>query len=80
MKLKCDVYGGKPPPKLTWNRDGFPMTSEPFLVPNGRHWRSEIVVESLSRQDLNSRFTCKAINHARATAVESSVQLDMNCK
>jgi Immunoglobulin domain len=80
MKLKCDVYGGKPTPKLTWHRDGYPILSETFLVPSGRHLRSEIVVERLSRQDLNSRFTCKAINHPRATAIESSVQLDMNCK
>ena len=80
MKLKCDVYGGKPQPKVTWHRDGYPMSSEQFPVPSGRHLRNEIIVENLSRQDLNSRFTCKAINHARATAIESSVQLDMNCK
>lgn len=80
MKLKCDVFGGKPQPKVTWNRDGYAILSETFMVPSGRHLRNEIVVERLSRQDLNSRFTCKAINHARATAIESSVQLDMNCK
>lgn len=80
MKLKCDVIGGKPQPKLTWYRDGYQIQSETFMVPSGRYLRSEIVVERLSRQDLNSRFTCKAINHPRATAIESSVQLDMNCK
>ncbi|KAL7017192.1 hypothetical protein ACKWTF_010287 [Chironomus riparius] len=78
MKLKCDVIGGKPQPKLTWYRDGYQIQSETFMVPSGRYLRSEIVVERLSRQDLNSRFTCKAINHPRATAIESSVQLDMN--
>lgn len=80
MKLKCDVFGGRPTPNVTWHRDGSPLSSETFLVPSGRHLRSEIVVERLSRQDLNSRFTCKAINHHRATPVEASVQLDMNCK
>jgi hypothetical protein len=80
MKLKCDVIGGKPQPKLTWYRDGYQIQSETFMVPSGRYLRSEIVVERLSRQDLNSRFTCKAINHPRATAIESSVQLDMNCE
>lgn len=80
MKLKCDVFGGRPTPNVTWYRDGYPISSEAFLVPSGRHLRSEIVVERLSRQDLNSRFTCKAINHHRATPVEASVQLDMNCK
>lgn len=80
MKLKCDVFGGRPTPNVTWLRDGSPVSSETFLVPSGRNLRSEIVVERLSRQDLNSRFTCKAINHHRATPVEASVQLDMNCK
>lgn len=80
VKLKCDVFGGRPTPNVTWHRDGSPLSSETYLVPSGRHLRSEIVVERLSRQDLNSRFTCKAINHHRATPVEASVQLDMNCK
>jgi immunoglobulin superfamily member 9B len=80
MKLKCDVFGGRPTPNVTWYRDGNPLSSESFLVPSGRHLRNEIVVERLSREDLNSRFTCKAINHDRATPVEASVQLDMNCK
>lgn len=80
MKLKCDVFGGRPTPNVTWYRDGYPLSSETVVVPSGRHLRSEIVLERLSRQDLNSRFTCKAINHHRATPVEVSVQLDMNCK
>lgn len=80
MKLKCDVFGGRPTPNVTWYRDGIPISSETFLVPSGRNLRSEIVVDRLSRQDLNSRFTCKAINHHRATPVEASVQLDMNCE
>ncbi|CRK89491.1 CLUMA_CG003227, isoform A [Clunio marinus] len=78
MKLKCDVFGGRPTPNVTWFRDDNLLSSETVLVPSGRHLRSEIVVERLSRQDLNSRFTCKAINHHRATPVEASVQLDMN--
>jgi hypothetical protein len=80
MKLKCDVFGGKPLPNITWYRDGYPIEATTDFVPSGRHLRSEIVVERLSRQDLNSRFTCKAINHPRSTPVEASVQLDMNCE
>jgi len=80
MKLKCDVFGGKPMPNLTWFRDGYPIFSESVVAPSGRYLRSEIEIERLNRQDLNSRFTCKAINHHRASALEASVQLDMNCK
>ena len=80
MKLKCDVFGGKPTPSVSWYRDGYPIASEADVSSGGRHLRSEIVLEKLSRQDLNSRFTCKAINHPRATPVEASVQIDMNCE
>lgn len=80
MKLKCDVVGGKPTPTVSWYRDGYPIVSDTDVGPGGRHLRSEIMLERLSRQDLNSRFTCKAINHPRATPVEASVQIDMNCE
>lgn len=80
MKLKCDVLGGKPTPTVSWSRDGYPIVSDTDVGSGGRYLRSEIMLERLSRQDLNSRFTCKAINHPRATPVEASVQIDMNCE
>ncbi|KAG4065909.1 hypothetical protein HA402_000356 [Bradysia odoriphaga] len=78
VSLKCDVYGGKPAPTVTWYRDDLPITAETFQTPERRNIRSEITLGPLGRQDLNTRLSCKAINHPRATPLESTVQIDMN--
>lgn len=73
-------YIGKPTPTVTWYRDDLPITAETFETPERRNIRSEITLGPLGRQDLNTRLSCKAINHPRATPLESTVQIDMNCK
>ncbi|KAL5284444.1 hypothetical protein ACFFRR_006630 [Megaselia abdita] len=78
VTLKCDVYGGKPTPTISWYRDGTPIVSETIQVPGGRYVQSEIQLGPLSREDLNTRLTCRANNHPRATPIESVVQIDMN--
>lgn len=80
IKLKCDVYGGKPTPTISWYRDGIPLGAETNFIPHGRHLRSEITLGPLTRQDLNSRLTCKSVNHQKMSPIETTVQLDMNCK
>lgn len=80
IKLKCDVYGGKPTPTISWYRDGIPLGAETNFLPNERHLRSSITLGPLTRQDLNSRLTCKSVNHQKSTPIETTVQLDMNCK
>ncbi|XP_055904209.1 lachesin-like [Eupeodes corollae] len=80
VSLKCEVYGGKPTPTISWYRDGIPVISETNHVPGGRYVQSEITLGPLSREDLNSRLTCRANNHPRATPIESVVQIDMNCE
>lgn len=71
---------GKPTPIVTWYRDDLPITAETFQAPERRSIRSEITLGPLGRQDLNTRLSCRAINHPRATPLESTVQIDMNCK
>nr|XP_029723029.1 uncharacterized protein LOC109423245 [Aedes albopictus] len=78
VTLRCDVYGGRPVPTVSWFRDGNPLVAESKNMPLSKHLRSEIVLGPLSRQDLHSKLVCKASNHERATAVEQSVQIDMN--
>ncbi|CAD7091434.1 unnamed protein product [Hermetia illucens] len=78
MSLRCEVYGGKPTPVVSWQRDGIPIISETNHVPGGRYVESEIMLGPLGREDLNSRLTCRATNHPRATPVEAVVQIDMN--
>lgn len=71
---------GKPTPAIQWSRDNVPIISETYEAPGGRSVRSDITIGPLGRQDLNSRLSCKAINHPRATPVETTVQIDMNCE
>lgn len=78
--IKCEFSVGKPTPIVAWYRDDLPITAETFQTPERRNIRSEITLGPLGRQDLNTRLSCKAINHPRATPLESTVQIDMNCK
>lgn len=71
---------GNPTPTISWYRDGTPIVSETIRIPGGRYVQSEIQLGPLSRDDLNTRLTCRANNHPRATPIESVVQIDMNCK
>uniref|UniRef100_A0A182IW72 Ig-like domain-containing protein n=2 Tax=Anopheles atroparvus TaxID=41427 RepID=A0A182IW72_ANOAO len=78
IKLRCDVYGGRPTPAVAWYRDGLPLAAETKYMPLGKHLRSEITLGPLTRQDLHTKLVCRASNHARANPVEQSVQIDMN--
>ena len=80
IKLRCDVYGGRPTPTVTWYRDGVAMVADTKYMPLGKHLRSEIALGPLTRQDLHTKLVCRASNHARANPVEQSVQIDMNCE
>ncbi|XP_050100509.1 protein turtle homolog B [Anopheles aquasalis] len=78
INLRCDVYGGRPTPTVTWYRDGTELVAETKYMPVGKHLRSEITLGPLTRQDLHTKLLCRATNHARANPVEQSVQIDMN--
>ncbi|ETN67965.1 hypothetical protein AND_000204 [Anopheles darlingi] len=78
INLRCDVYGGRPTPTVTWYRDGTELAAETRYMPVGKHLRSEITLGPLTRQDLHTKLLCRATNHARANPVEQSVQIDMN--
>ena len=71
---------GKPVPELSWYRDGKLIESVTKDVSGGQVRQTEIVLGPLKRSDLNSKLSCRAINHPNANPLEATVQIDMNCK
>ena len=71
---------GKPVPELSWYRDGQLIESVTKDVSGGQVRQTEIVLGPLKRSDLNSKLSCRAINHPNANPLEATVQIDMNCK
>lgn len=69
---------GRPRPNVNFYRDSIPIISETYETSNGV--KSDISLGPLGREHLNMRLTCKAINHPRASPLETTVQIDMNCK
>lgn len=65
---------------LIWYRDGIEIAPRADTMLYDKYVQSEITIGPIAREDLNSRLSCKAINHPRATPVESVVQIDMNCR
>ncbi|XP_075147144.1 sidestep VII transmembrane protein [Haematobia irritans] len=78
ISLKCAAFGGIPLPQITWLRDDLKLESQLNFVPGDHFVESEITLGPLTRADLNSRITCRATNHPRASPVETVVQIDMN--
>lgn len=71
---------GKPMPVIHWYRKSIPIIGETYETTGGQSVKSDITLGPLGRQDLNMRLTCKAINHPRASPLETTVQIDMNCE
>lgn len=69
---------GKPPPALTWWR-GRIQVDDTYEV-SSHIVRNELQLESLTRRDLMTDFTCQASNNNMSAPVKTSVTLDLNCK
>ncbi|XP_018319740.1 hemicentin-1-like [Agrilus planipennis] len=81
FNLRCDVYGGKPPPVVTWFRNDVPITDpEKVTVTemSPSHVRSELRMSGLTRNDVHSDLTCQANNSPRRPPLAATLVLDMN--
>ncbi|XP_023317761.1 protein turtle [Trichogramma pretiosum] len=82
MKLHCDVHGGKPPPRVSWYKNGRPTSSGGGVMRRQRDGtiRSELIVKGLRRRDVQSEFTCNATNNDRSHPLSASVRVNMNLR
>ncbi|XP_015439743.1 PREDICTED: hemicentin-2-like [Dufourea novaeangliae] len=76
LRLYCDVYGGKPTPKVSWHRNDTLVNDKTVTVRNGVT-RSELVIKNLGRDDVHSVLTCNATNNNRSIPLSSSVYVNM---
>ena len=54
-------FAGRPPPKLTWSRDGRVVDNTFSVMANGTV-RNELVLRKVDRSFLHDQLTCAASN------------------
>ena len=77
MTLSCDAFGGSPPPKVTWSRNGR-LVDETFTVLDNNTVRNELAFRHVDRSFLHNELTCSASNTELARPVSVTVHVDMN--
>ena len=68
---------GRPPPTLSWWKDGVSVGRNQTLRVNGNS-RSELLLESVRRSDLHSLIECRASNTPLAAPAVAQLSIDMN--
>ncbi|XP_044729672.1 protein turtle-like [Chrysoperla carnea] len=90
--LRCDVFGGKPVPQVTWYRNDVPVSSSKAtttILPSSSlgssafgsgstRVRSELTITHLTRDDVHSELTCRASNNNKTAPLAATLHVDMN--
>ncbi|KAJ3638861.1 hypothetical protein MTP99_002191 [Tenebrio molitor] len=78
--LRCDVFGAKPLPTVTWFRNDVMVSNVSIALPSGgtTHVRSELRITGLGRRDVHSELTCQALNNPKTAPLASTLHVDMN--
>uniref|UniRef100_T1J7V3 Ig-like domain-containing protein n=1 Tax=Strigamia maritima TaxID=126957 RepID=T1J7V3_STRMM len=77
--LSCEAVGGRPPPRVTWWRED-QLLDDSYEVTSLGIVRNDLIVSTLTRQDFNAVFVCKASNNNITEPAFTSVTVDMNLK
>ncbi|CAB4060984.1 unnamed protein product [Lepeophtheirus salmonis] len=72
----CITSGGNPTPKVTWWREN-ELIDESFEVNSGHTTNTLKLDDVVSKEDLNTVFTCQAVNNNRSVPVSTSLRLDI---
>jgi len=75
ISLKCESIGGFPPPNLTWWSNNKLLDST-FERLNNKVMNT-VTIRSLSRQDVDSVLSCRAVNNNISGIVQTSIRLDL---
>ncbi|XP_063905692.1 nephrin isoform X2 [Zophobas morio] len=78
--LRCDVFGAKPLPTVTWFRNDVVVSNVSVALPSAgtTHVRSELRITGLGRRDVHSELTCQATNNPKTAPLASTLHVDMN--
>ncbi|XP_074593781.1 protein turtle-like isoform X2 [Brevipalpus obovatus] len=80
LSVRCNAYGGKPPPAVHWYSDGT-LKDDSFttqITDNGLITSNEMTISPLNRSNLNKVITCQAINTNLTRPITKSFTLDIN--
>ncbi|KAL1513587.1 hypothetical protein ABEB36_002981, partial [Hypothenemus hampei] len=85
--LRCDVFDGRPLPKITWlindepvvNSSDIGVSFTTIIINNTTIARSHLRKTNLSRKDVHSEITCQAKNNNKTTHIyAATLHVDMN--
>ncbi|XP_063702814.1 hemicentin-2-like [Culicoides brevitarsis] len=79
LMITCRVVGGRPQPQVQWLINGDVIDDE-CEQNSGDVIENRLLWPSIARNDLNSVFTCQALNTLLVEPKETSFVLDMNLK
>ncbi|XP_068081758.1 neural cell adhesion molecule 2 [Anabrus simplex] len=79
VHLTCRVIGGKPEPTVRWLVNGV-LVDDEYEHNAGDVIENRLVWPSVSRTDLNSVFSCQAINTVLTEPRETSLVLDLHLR
>ena len=80
LALRCETFGGKPKPRVTWWKDHALLDDSYHLAADQDKIINELIIKNLKREDLHTIFTCQAANNNISVPVSTSVKLDMKCE
>ncbi|CAO1351340.1 unnamed protein product [Diamesa hyperborea] len=79
IMITCRVVGGRPQPEVRWLINGLPVDDQ-YEHNSGDVIENRLLWPAIQRSDLNSIFTCQALNTDLVEPKETSFVLDMHLK
>ncbi|XP_035795445.1 hemicentin-2-like isoform X2 [Anopheles albimanus] len=80
--LSCQVSGGRPPPRVTWWRDGAEIssTSHPSAVEGTAAMVNQLFISTVTRDYFGSRLQCRAAGSKLVPAVTKEISIQVHLK